>query len=309
MFDYLSSTNFMDQILQRMEQTVKTSAVSDTILQCKETCINENKPIHEKLILKFTRCSLDVNENKIKWKVSIPEGLKNDKLKVNYNPCKTASADKDIIFTLDDIFNPLAQENRERMRRLKQEEMDQVLCINRPDNDCGSEIKRKENKYPSDELLKPCKSIPCLSNYKSSFKQYMNSMAGFRKDSRNNRKEENKINFYNIKMNKAIKCSIHEPQCISKHATMKRKSDSTSLKLQSGRESFEEGDLERPHKKRRVFKQQNKLNRKKRKCTSDLKCNQTDLTFKAKTRPNCINHGLRSSNRRSERLKKSSIVY
>ena len=105
-------------------------------------------------------------------------------------------------------------------------------------------------------------------------------------------------------MNKAIKCSIHEQKYNSKPTTMKRKLDSTSLKLQSGRESVGEGDLERPHKKRRVFKQQKNFNRKKRKCTNDLKSNQTDLTCRTKARPNCINHGLRSSNRRSERLKK-----
>ena len=113
MFDYLSSTNFMDQILQRMEQTVRTSAVSDTILQSKETCINENTPIHEKLVLKFTRCNLKVNEKKIKWKVSIPADLKNDVVKGNnsfkYNPSKTASAD---VITLNDIFNPLVPEKK-----------------------------------------------------------------------------------------------------------------------------------------------------------------------------------------------------
>ena len=159
MFDYLSSTNFMDQILQRMEQTVRTSAVSDTILQSKETCINENTPIHEKLVLKFTRCNLKVNEKKIKWKVSTQADLKNNVVKGNnsfkYNQSKTASAD---INTLNDIFNPLAQTSREKMRRLKQEVMDQVLCLNRLKNGRKPEIKTKETKYLSDNA-----SMSCLS--------------------------------------------------------------------------------------------------------------------------------------------------
>ena len=71
-------------------------------------------------------------------------------------------------------------------------------------------------------------------------------MAEFGKYNRNNRKKENKINFCNNKLNKAIICSNYNPKYNSKPTTMKRKMDSTSLKLQSGRESFEKGDLERP---------------------------------------------------------------
>ena len=94
---------------------------------------------------------MEVNKKKVKWKVSVPENLKNDKVKVNYNPCKNASADEDIIITLDDIFNPLSQEIRERLRRLKQKEIDEMLRLIRTDNSCEPEIKIK--KYPRDNEL------------------------------------------------------------------------------------------------------------------------------------------------------------
>ena len=62
------------------------------------------------------------------------------------------------------FFNPLAQESREKMRRLKQEKMDQELCLSRSENNCDHEIKTKESKYSSDvEMFSPCASIPCLS--------------------------------------------------------------------------------------------------------------------------------------------------
>ena len=308
MFDYHSSTIFIDQILKRMEESVKTSSVSETVLKCKETCVKEDVPNREKLVLKFTRCNLKVKEKKVKWKVSIPAGLKNDKVELNYNRIKTASADKDIIINLDDIFNPLSEESREKMRRLKQNEMDQVLRLGRFENECEPENKTEKSKYPStDELLTTCKSIPCLSNYKNSFKQYINNMAGFAKCSRNNREKENKINFYSNQMNEAVICSNYEPKRNSKTITMKRKLDITSLKLKSGRESFEGGDLGRPYKKRRVFKQQKKLNRKNKNYTNDQKSNKTDWTCREKMRPNYINHGFISSNRRSERLRKKRM--
>ena len=273
MFDYLSSTNFMDQILQRMEQTVRTSAVSDTILQSKETCINENTPIHEKLVLKFTRCNLKVNEKKIKWKVSIPADLKNDVVKGNksfkYNQSKTASAD---IITLNDIFNPLAQNSREKMRRLKQEEMDQVLCLNSLENGRRPEIKTKETKYSSDDAI-----MPCLSNYKNSFKEYMTNMAGFKKVNNNKSKRESNINFCSRQINEAILRSNAVSMNNLKATAKKRKLTETNLQFQNGRASSTRKNVKRPYKKRRV---------------------------EHKTRSNCISDNLEKSNRKSERLAK-----
>ena len=73
----------------------------------------------------------------------------------------------------------MAQESREN-EKVEQENMDQVLCLGRTDNNCSSEIKTNENKYPSDaELFSLCRSIR-LSNYKIIYREYMSNMAGFK---------------------------------------------------------------------------------------------------------------------------------
>ena len=90
--------------------------------------------------------------------------------------------------------------------------MDQKLRLERFENECEPENKTEENKYPSaDELPTTCKSIPCLSNSKNRFKQYINNTAGFAKCSRNNYEKENKISFYSNQMNEAVICSNYEP--------------------------------------------------------------------------------------------------
>ena len=87
-----------------------------------------------------------------------------------YSISKPKIVDEHIIINLNNIFNPSAPESREKMRRLKQKELDEVLRLGRPDDNCKYEIRTKETTSISDsELFKASASTSCLGKYKKKF--------------------------------------------------------------------------------------------------------------------------------------------
>ena len=237
MFDYYSSASFVDQILTILEQTVKTFPDPKKIIECKDA-----ESGCDKLILKCTRSNLD----KCKWRVSVPSSP--TKIEVNEN-----------IFTLDDIFNPKAQSSREKMRRLKQKELDEVLGLCRPDNSCEPKTIKNDA-----EPKMPTKSTPCLSNYKISFRKYMAKMAGFEKFRSNNGRKQNKINFSSKKINEAVGWSNNIPKnsiiVTTKNSTaLKRNFNNKSFCAQKRKESSTIDDVKLPFKKCRLAKEKTSL--------------------------------------------------
>ena len=110
-------------------------------------------------------------------KVSLPSSIQNNTVKENDNEnknkvlCKTPSSDEDNVITLDDVLKPWSRESREKKRRLKEKEMDEVLRLCRPDYSCEPEIKTTKSKYLSDaELFKPCASTTQKKRVSSYFK-------------------------------------------------------------------------------------------------------------------------------------------
>ena len=108
---------------------------------------------------------LDEFEIRCEWKVSITSSIQNNTVKENDEEnknkvlCKTPSSDEDNVITLDDVLKPWSRESREKKRRLKEKEMDEVLRLCRPDYSCEPEIKTTNSKYLGDaELFKPCAS-------------------------------------------------------------------------------------------------------------------------------------------------------
>jgi len=126
MFTGQNSTNFLDQILKSMDETLGSSVVHETTKDSKEMSRKEDNPNREKLVLKFTRCNFDtpildcLNEEELlaeferrcEWKVSLPSSIQNNTVKENDEKdknkvlCKTPSSDEDIAITLDDVFKP-----------------------------------------------------------------------------------------------------------------------------------------------------------------------------------------------------------
>ena len=256
MFTGNNSTNFLDQILKRMDETLGSSVVHETTNECKETFRKEENPNREKLVLKFTRCNFDtpildcLNEEELlaeferrcEWKVSLPSSIHNNTVKENDEEnkhkvlCKTPSSDENIVITLDDVLRPWSRESREKMRRLKEKEMDEVLRLCRPDYSYEPEIKTTKSKYLSDaEILKPCasttqkkrissylkpsKSInsglnqketvfskplflvgrkaPSLKKYKKGFREHIACKAGLKRFNSSRLVKQNQINIFN----------------------------------------------------------------------------------------------------------------
>ena len=239
MFDYYSSASFVDQILTKLEQSVQTLPAPKKTIDCKETTAESGC---DKLVLKCTRSNLD----KCKWRVSSPT-----KVEVNKS-----------IITLDDIFNPMNQSSREKLRKIKQEELDEVLGLCRPGNSCEPEIKSKA------ELSKPTKNTPCLSSYKRSFREYLTKMAGFEKFRSNKRRKQKKIEFNCKKINETIICSNSIPKnsivvTTKNSTTLKRKLKHNNFPVRKSIKSSKKDDVKLPFKKRRLDKEKNKLNKKK----------------------------------------------
>ena len=178
------SSNFLDQILKRMDETIGSinSKSKEAFLE------EEDTADREKLILKFTRNNSDTpivdcaNEDEVSedfeercaWKVSNPknmtieERINSIKRKLNRDPSKTTFAgdhdhhddadhDEKLLITLDDVANPSPKESTEQTRRPM--DKDEVMRLCRPDYGCDPEIKTKQSKFLSDaELFKPCAS-------------------------------------------------------------------------------------------------------------------------------------------------------
>ena len=126
MFTGHNSTNFLDQILKRMDETLGTSIAHKKANKSIEASRKEKEPNHEKLVLKFTRCNFDtpildcLNEEELlaeferrcEWKVSLPSSIQNNTVKENDEEnknkvlCKTPSSDEDIVVTLHDVLKP-----------------------------------------------------------------------------------------------------------------------------------------------------------------------------------------------------------
>ena len=293
------STDFLDQIMKRMDETIGSIGASK-----KAPRKEENR---QKLILKFYRKNFEdpidfdcANEEELfkeykrrcQWKVSIISGLQSREVMENIEEEKVEA--DEIVVTLDDVLRPWSKEELTR------------LCW--PDYGPVSdpEIKTKQSKFLSDaELFRPCASTTqkkrvskyskpeevgkksAVQNEKVSSKPLIvanRSICGFNKSKKSLREfVASKTKFRKFNINRSKICSN-----LTASTTVKSQLANKHFQLPSRKRTFELEDRERAYKKRRFVMEQNELNKKMTKYTF-LDQSQPDFTCRTKTRPTCFN--------------------
>ena len=314
-----NSSDFLDQIMKRMDETIGSIGASK-----KAPKKEENRP---KLILKFYRKNFEdpidfdcADEEKLwkeykrrcQWKVTILSDIQNVEVTENVEEEKVEP--KDIVVTRDDVLRPLSKEELTR------------LCW--PDYGPVSdpEIKTKQSKFLSDaELFRPCASTtqkkrvskyskPKETEYKRAVRKEVVSskppivakrnICGFNRSKRSLREfVTSKSDFRKFNMNRSKTFNDLKPS-----TTLKRKLAYKQFQLPSNKQSSEQDDQERAYKKRRFVIEKQKLNKQMTKYTSDQSSNQPDFTCRVKTRPDCFNQRKRKLEMFEERADRKRVV-
>ena len=162
------SSDFLDQIMKRMDETIGSIGASKKVHKVEELP-QEGPEDREKLVLRFYRfegpivdCAneeelLKQFERRCEWKVTLPSALQNDEAKENIK--KEQIKSDEIVFTLDEVLKPWSKASMEKMRMMKEREQAEVSRLCRTDYECDPEIKTTQSRFLSDaELFKPCAS-------------------------------------------------------------------------------------------------------------------------------------------------------
>ena len=319
MFTAQKSSDFLDQIMKRMDETIGSIGASK-----KAPKKEENR---QKLILKFYRKNFEdlidfdcANEEELykeykrrcQWKVSIISDFQTGKVMENIEEEKVEP--NKIAVTLDEVLRPWSKEELTR------------LCW--PDYGPVSdpEIKTKQSRFLSDaDLFRPCASTTQkkrVSKYskpkeagKKNFVQKEAVLSkppifakcntcGFNRSKKSLREfVASKSGFRSFNINRSKPCDN-----LTASTTVKRKLAYKHFRLSSKKQSSEQDDQERAYKKRRFVIEQQKLNKQMTKYTSDQSSNQPDFTCRVKTRPNCFNQRKRKLEMFEERADQKRVV-
>ena len=329
------SSDFLDQIMKRMDETNGSISASKKVPKVEELP-QEGPEDREKLVLRFYRfeapivnCAnkeelLEHFEKRCEWKVMLPSALQNNEPKENIKSEKVRS--DEIMFTLDEVLKPWSKASMEKMRMMKEREQAEVTRLCRPDYECDPEIKTTQSRFLSDaELFKPCASTTQKKrvskyskleeggNKKAVLKEDVSSknpivakrnICGFNRSKKSLREfVASKSGFKKFNTNRSKTCNN-----LKASTTVKKQLAFKHFQLSPNKQCSEQEDRQRAYKNRRFVKEKHNLNEQMTKYTSNVNPIQPDFTCRAKTRPSCFNPRKRKCEWLEERADKKRAI-